>query len=517
MSCWTPIKKKKEARRDPAPLKRALIIGVTYAEGPDPSERLMGAKNDADEWAARLLQQYGYPPQNVRVMSDVDNTWEPVKDSPQRDGPHQGVHLKPTRRNILEQLEWLTADVRPGDQLTLIYSGHGVQVPDWRGDEDDCWDEAICPCDCDSYRLHFVPEKVVLDDEIHEAFVKLPKGAVVWAFFDCCHSGTIMDLDFNVHARCQGKPLIPKGEAKSRGHELHEDLPMGAMAAGVTARRAPWKSEEPGLFYKAFIPVVKALRRRRALDIKAQIYCISGCFDAQTSVEATRDWYGAAPRPNTGPYSQNGGLLCHCIDIALQQHGPTPIVDQMFRTAEQQIDRIRQLFVARGCTICNQYFQLSFTHQSRPNLVKFQDAASAQAAQGRVDPVVHDYIVKNATMQLSDEARGGLTVDQVLAGHKIPKHAHRGHIRKIFGGAKDQILGEESDEEHDWLGGEPVLAQPQQMQLQAQPLQQVPMMMQQPVYAQPAMAGVPMVPLSPAAGGVTPRRLVAGGPVPRIY
>jgi hypothetical protein len=39
-------------------------------------------------------------------------------------------------------MKWLVNDVKAGDSLFFMYSGHGTQVKDLDGDEDDGLDEA---------------------------------------------------------------------------------------------------------------------------------------------------------------------------------------------------------------------------------------------------------------------------------------------------------------------------------------------------------------------------------------
>merc|ERR1712063_186934 len=95
------------------------------------------------------------------------------------------------KAEILEGCKWLVAGAKSGDSLFFHYSGHGVQVKDTSGDEEeDGFDEAICPAD-------FRASGVIVDDDLHEIMVKnLPEGVKLTALMDCCHSGTGMDLAY---------------------------------------------------------------------------------------------------------------------------------------------------------------------------------------------------------------------------------------------------------------------------------------------------------------------------------
>ena len=67
------------------------------------------------------------------------------------------------------------------------YSGHGTQIKDVSGDEDDGFDESIIPID----------DNPILDDELRKLLAdKVPEGAKLTAIFDCCCSGTGLDLRY---------------------------------------------------------------------------------------------------------------------------------------------------------------------------------------------------------------------------------------------------------------------------------------------------------------------------------
>lgn len=54
----------------------------------------------------------------------------------------QDPNFQPTKQNILNAVKWLVSDAKAGDSLWFSYSGHGTQVVDTDGDEDDGYDEA---------------------------------------------------------------------------------------------------------------------------------------------------------------------------------------------------------------------------------------------------------------------------------------------------------------------------------------------------------------------------------------
>ncbi len=99
----------------------------------------------------------------------------------------QGMYY-PSGRNILAAMDWLVSE--PGTQCFLHYSGHGGQVPDPDGDRDSGYDDTIVPVDfeqhgqIDSYTLH------------RRLVSKLPPSSSLFIVFDCCHSGSAVELPF---------------------------------------------------------------------------------------------------------------------------------------------------------------------------------------------------------------------------------------------------------------------------------------------------------------------------------
>ena len=71
-----------------------------------------------------------------------------------------------------------------------IVIGHGGQVEDQDGDEDDGYDECIYPVD-------HKEAGPIIDDELHFRVVKpLQQGVRLTAIFDSCHSATVLDLPY---------------------------------------------------------------------------------------------------------------------------------------------------------------------------------------------------------------------------------------------------------------------------------------------------------------------------------
>ncbi|MFI6422484.1 caspase domain-containing protein [Streptomyces sp. NPDC050842] len=90
-----------------------------------------------------------------------------------------------TVANVTSVLGEAAARLAPGDILLFTYSGHGGQVPDESGtdDEPDALDETLVLYD-----------RQFLDDEVQRTFRAFADDVRIVALFDCCHSGSSIEL-----------------------------------------------------------------------------------------------------------------------------------------------------------------------------------------------------------------------------------------------------------------------------------------------------------------------------------
>lgn len=235
--------------------KKALLIGINYT---GTSNQLNGCINDASNVKRFLLTQ-GFSENNIVMLTD----------------DQQAARAVPTKQNILDAMRWLVKDAQPSSSLWFSYSGHGVQVEDKDGDEDDGYDEAICPLDYESAGL-------IIDDEMHDIMVKpLQSGVRLTALFDSCHSGTALDLPYMYST----KGLLKEPNFfKDAGEDLLSTIgayakgDQGAMMKGVK-----------GLF-KTVMNKDKAEQAnqmsKQTKTALADVISISGCKDDQTSADA---------------------------------------------------------------------------------------------------------------------------------------------------------------------------------------------------------------------------------------
>lgn len=142
-----------------APTRRALLIGINeYRTVPS----LQGSINDIETMRQVLITRWGFAPAHITVVRDN----------------------QATRAGILSALQQLVRQTQPNDIVYFHYSGHGSQVQDFSGDEEDGLDETLVPHDG---RTDRVPD--IIDDELDAIFARLNARAAV-IVLDSCHSGT---------------------------------------------------------------------------------------------------------------------------------------------------------------------------------------------------------------------------------------------------------------------------------------------------------------------------------------
>lgn len=152
--------------------RHALLIGI----GDYPSDsgwNTIHGNNDIDIISSALVRQ-GFPADHIIKLTDSEATKE----------------------NILLAIEKLSDRCQQGDVVYLHFSGHGQQITDLNGDEEDGFDEAWIPYDALKFYEAGVyeGEKHLTDDELNTLFTKLrirvgARGKII-IVADACHSGS---------------------------------------------------------------------------------------------------------------------------------------------------------------------------------------------------------------------------------------------------------------------------------------------------------------------------------------
>jgi hypothetical protein len=149
--------------------RKALCVGINVFKN-YPSAALQGCVNDANDMASVLKEFIGFTDADITKLADG----------------------QATKANIVNNLKSMVDDAKSGKYSHLVFSmsSHGTQVPDISGDEPDRADEAFCPHDLAQAGDRWDPNYIILDDELHNLFLQLPKNVLMEVFLDTCHSGT---------------------------------------------------------------------------------------------------------------------------------------------------------------------------------------------------------------------------------------------------------------------------------------------------------------------------------------
>ncbi|KIJ27271.1 hypothetical protein M422DRAFT_37887 [Sphaerobolus stellatus SS14] len=153
---------------DCPPRRRALCVGIERYQGEDPNllTEIPGAHQDAEKLAKALKEKYGY---EVALLLD------------------DGVHDEPNKANIMTALTKLICEAKAGDRLFFHYSGHGGQVTNKDGLEEDGLDEALIPIgakmeeprESKRPKPEWRKETVIRDDELIKLVALLPPESSV--------------------------------------------------------------------------------------------------------------------------------------------------------------------------------------------------------------------------------------------------------------------------------------------------------------------------------------------------
>lgn len=146
--------------------RRALVIGL--GEQLDTNWSKINGDKDV-YYVTKMLQKCGY--KDIKTL----------------------VNKQATKSKIVSAFKSLSSRCEAGDVVYIHYSGHGQQVTDVNGDEDN-WDESWVPYDAYlKYCKKDRGEKHLIDDEVYKLLMSIrneigPKGKLL-VVVDSCHSG----------------------------------------------------------------------------------------------------------------------------------------------------------------------------------------------------------------------------------------------------------------------------------------------------------------------------------------
>lgn len=204
------------------------------------------------------------------VVNDYNGTKYDLGMGPDNDGYHMSklfanfgfdcYYLRNARKaSFLKYLDYFFKNTTV--HLVLFYVGHGTNVKDIDGDEDDGFDEAL-----------FFVDGVVVDDVLISHLIenKNPDN-VLTLITDACHSGTIWDIQ----------------SGNFKGRELPgKIMSISAAADKQTAKQTVVEKMEQGMFSYNFRKLIKQDPNLKPRDLKRGIKTALQKF-GQTAAIAT--------------------------------------------------------------------------------------------------------------------------------------------------------------------------------------------------------------------------------------
>lgn len=198
------------------------------------------------------------------------------------------IGAEATSTALLRELAAAAKSVKRGEHFLLTYSGHGGQVPDVNGDDDDHMDETWCLFD-----------RMLLDDELHVAWSRFRRGVRILVLSDSCHSGSVVRAVFGQ------RPEQPRGERKPKW------FPLGKSNAVYQQNKSMYDSIQ-----LLAGPAEKAV-------VAPSVILLSGCQDHEVSYDGPRNgafteallktWNGGAFQGTHREFHQQ---ICEAIGTA---------------------------------------------------------------------------------------------------------------------------------------------------------------------------------------------------------
>lgn len=202
-------------------MKKALLIGINYI---GTKHELGGCINDINNIKTFIIENCNYKESDIIKLTDETD-------------------IKPTFENIENSINNLVKDIVAGDSLIFYYSGHGTQIDNDLKTEDDL-DEVLVPLD-------YKTNGFITDVWLYDNLVKvLPKDVKLWCFTDCCHSGTMLNLQYNL--------VYNRVKQKIKTDLYNED---------------DWINK-----YTLFLT-------KQKMETEGDVFMFSGCLDEQTSAD----------------------------------------------------------------------------------------------------------------------------------------------------------------------------------------------------------------------------------------
>jgi hypothetical protein len=173
-----------------------------------------------------------------------------------------------TRSEALASIRAAATQLKHGDFFLLSYSGHGGQVCDVTGGEENKQDTTWCLYDGQ-----------LIDDELYMELSRFAAGVRILVLSDCCHSGA------STRARSETTP--PGTRSKMMPPDIADRTYQQNKALYDKLQKAVAKAAGSGIHLNDIFAMVAVLPRvsRIVRRLKPAVIFIAGCQVNQTSVD----------------------------------------------------------------------------------------------------------------------------------------------------------------------------------------------------------------------------------------
>ena len=183
-----------------------------------------------------------------------------------------------TRNKVLAALRSASGKLARGDLFMLTFSGHGGQVPDASGEENDKLDETWCLYDAQ-----------LIDDELYLELSRFATGVRIVVLSDSCHSGTVVRAGPPVLATTGASgvlrsKMMPPSVAM-RTYEAHQAFYDKLQAEVARASGSARIEPDDALAALTVSTRLTSIGKR----FSARAILISGCQDNQSSYDGAHN------------------------------------------------------------------------------------------------------------------------------------------------------------------------------------------------------------------------------------
>ncbi|HYG39771.1 MAG TPA: caspase family protein [Cytophagales bacterium] len=200
------------------------------------------------------------------------------------------IDSQATSSQVVAKICQMSQQLQSGDIFLLTYSGHGGQLPDQTGTEEDGMDETWVLWD-----------RELLDNELYCLWSRFASGVRIFVSSDSCHSGTVVKMLYRKQVKQRNKLV----DIQALKNASNEQMIQNKLIIGSNLQNMQRSAREPK---PRFIPVDVSFRAfekkkdqykyagymagpKEQNTIQAQVVYISGCQDNQFSYDGDQNGY----------------------------------------------------------------------------------------------------------------------------------------------------------------------------------------------------------------------------------